>query len=313
MPAISASAPTRSCSRASRTPTWSCWSAGAARRDPVAGLHAARHPRAAADRSCMCIPAPRSSAASIVRISRSTRRRPPSRPRSKACSRPTTSPGASGTEAAHARLSRLERHGDRRSPGALRFGEIMALAARARCRPTRSSATAPAISRPGCTASSRSARFGTQLAPTSGSMGYGVPAAVGAKRLYPERTVVVLRRRRRFPDERPGIRDRRAIRPADPRRRHRQRHVRHDPHAPGARISRPRRRRPTLNNPDFAAYARAFGGFGETRRDDGGLRARLRARRRVGQARDHPLLIDPEAITPTTTLTALREAALRRK
>ena len=25
-------------------------------------------------------------------------------------------------------------------------------------------------------------RFGTQLAPTSGSMGYGVPAAVGAKR-----------------------------------------------------------------------------------------------------------------------------------
>ena len=34
--------------------------------------------------------------------------------------------------------------------------------------------------------------FGTQLAPTSGSMGYGVPAAVAAKRLYPERTVVAL-------------------------------------------------------------------------------------------------------------------------
>ncbi len=31
-----------------------------------------------------------------------------------------------------------------------------------------------------------------QLAPTSGSMGYGVPAAVGAKRLLPERTVVVV-------------------------------------------------------------------------------------------------------------------------
>ena len=31
-----------------------------------------------------------------------------------------------------------------------------------------------------------------QLAPTIGSMGYGVPAAVGMKRLYPERTVVAI-------------------------------------------------------------------------------------------------------------------------
>jgi acetolactate synthase I/II/III large subunit len=33
-------------------------------------------------------------------------------------------------------------------------------------------------------------RFGTQLAPTSGSMGYGVPAAVAAQRLHPDRMVV---------------------------------------------------------------------------------------------------------------------------
>ena len=33
-------------------------------------------------------------------------------------------------------------------------------------------------------------RYGTQLAPISGSMGYGVPAAIGMKRLAPERTVV---------------------------------------------------------------------------------------------------------------------------
>ncbi len=51
-----------------------------------------------------------------------------------------------------------------------------------------------------------------------------------------------LRRRRRFPDERAGIRHRRPIRSAGRRRRDRQRHVRHDPHAPGARISRPRQR-----------------------------------------------------------------------
>ena len=33
---------------------------------------------------------------------------------------------------------------------------------------------------------------GTQLAPTSGSMGYGLPAAVAAKLRHPERTVVCL-------------------------------------------------------------------------------------------------------------------------
>src|ERR1035437_35359 len=33
--------------------------------------------------------------------------------------------------------------------------------------------------------------YGTRLAPTSGSMGYGLPAGVGAKRLWPERSVVV--------------------------------------------------------------------------------------------------------------------------
>ena len=36
-------------------------------------------------------------------------------------------------------------------------------------------------------------RYGTELAPISGSMGYGVPAAIGMKRLAPERTVVALR------------------------------------------------------------------------------------------------------------------------
>src|SRR6056297_615841 len=34
--------------------------------------------------------------------------------------------------------------------------------------------------------------YGTQLAPTSGSMGYGLPAAVGAKRAFPERMVISL-------------------------------------------------------------------------------------------------------------------------
>ncbi|NDR55515.1 thiamine pyrophosphate-binding protein [Pseudoruegeria sp. M32A2M] len=35
-------------------------------------------------------------------------------------------------------------------------------------------------------------RFGTQLAPTSGSMGYGLPAAIAAKLEHPERTVICM-------------------------------------------------------------------------------------------------------------------------
>ena len=48
----------------------------------------------------------------------------------------------------------------------------------------------------------------------------------------------VRRRRRRFPDERPGTGDRRAIWRRPARHPRRQRRLRHHPHAPGARISR---------------------------------------------------------------------------
>ena len=48
----------------------------------------------------------------------------------------------------------------------------------------------------------------TQLAPTSGAMGYGVPAAIAASLLAPDRTVDQHRRRRRLPHDRPGARDR---------------------------------------------------------------------------------------------------------
>ena len=85
-------------------------------------------------------------------------------------------------------------------------------------------------------ASAASARMSRRA---SGSMGYGVPAAVAMKRPYPERRSCFARRRWRFPDERPGIRDRRAIRSAVRRHCLRQRHLRHHPHASGARISRP--------------------------------------------------------------------------
>ena len=65
-----------------------------------------------------------------------------------------------------------------------------------------------------------------------------------------------------------------------------------------------------LKNPDFAAYARAFGGHGErVERTDEFAPALERALASGKPAILH-CLVDPEAITPTTTLSAIREKAL---
>ena len=47
-----------------------------------------------------------------------------------------------------------------------------------------------ATTRSGCIAIFRYRRPRTELAPMSGAMGYGVPAAIAAKLRYPERQVV---------------------------------------------------------------------------------------------------------------------------
>ena len=119
---------------------------------------------------------------------------------------------------------------------------VMALLRGAAARRRDRSRTAPATSRSGRTASTSSARYGTQLAPTSGAMGYGVPAAVAAKLVHPERTVVCFAGDGDFLMTRPGARDRGPVRRPGRRARRRQRHVRDDPHAPGASLPRPRQR-----------------------------------------------------------------------
>ena len=106
-------------------------------------------------------------------------------------------------------------------------------------------------------------RYGTQLAPTSGSMGYGVPAAIGAKRLYPERAVVA------FAGDGDFLMTGQEFATA----------VQYDLPVVivvvdngmyGTIRMHQEREYPTrvhgteLKNPDFAAYARAFGGHGET-------------------------------------------------
>jgi acetolactate synthase I/II/III large subunit len=68
-----------------------------------------------------------------------------------------------------------------------------------------------------------------------------------------------------------------------------------------------------LRNPDFAAYARAFGGFGAsvTRTED--FPAAFAAAQASGKPAIVRLAIDGEAITPTTTLAKIRAKSLAEK
>ena len=151
--------------------------------------------------------------------------------------------------------------------------------------------------------------FGTQLAPTSGSMGYGVPAAVGAKRIFPDRTVVAfagdgcfLMNGQEFATavqyELPVI-----VIVVDNGmfgtiRMHQEREY------PG-RVSAT-----ALRNPDFAAYARAFGGHGERVEKTEEFAPAFARAKASGLPSILHCLIDPEAISPAYTLTQVREAAI---
>ena len=175
------------------------------------------------------------------------------------------------------------------------------------CR-TRSSRTAPATTPSGSTASGASTRYPTQLAPTSGAMGYGVPAAVAAKAVAPERTVIC------FAGDGDFLMSGQELATAvqydlpivvlvvdngmyGTIRMHQERQF------PGRVVGT------DLVNPDFAAYAESFGAHGEnvTRTDEfpDALERALAAGRPAVLA----LQIDPEAITPRTTLSAVRAGA----
>jgi acetolactate synthase-1/2/3 large subunit len=65
-----------------------------------------------------------------------------------------------------------------------------------------------------------------------------------------------------------------------------------------------------LKNPDFAAYARAFGGFGASVEKTAEFAGAFNAALASGKPAILHIKIDPEAISPATTLTKLREQAL---
>ena len=62
-----------------------------------------------------------------------------------------------------------------------------------------------------------------------------------------------------------------------------------------------------LRNPDFADYARAFGGFGISVERTEDFPAAFKAAQASRKPAIVRLAIDPDAITPVTTLTKIRE------
>lgn len=154
--------------------------------------------------------------------------------------------------------------------------------------------------------------FPTQIAPTSGAMGYGVPAAIAAKILHPDRMVIACAGDGCFMMT--GQELATAVQYQVPViilvfnnsmygtiRMHQERDF------PG-RVSATE-----LHNPNFAALAKAYGAFG----------ARVDTTADFAQAFQEavafsgPALIeitvDPEAITSTSTLSGIRAAAMKAK
>jgi acetolactate synthase-1/2/3 large subunit len=149
--------------------------------------------------------------------------------------------------------------------------------------------------------------YGTQLAPTSGSMGYGVPAAVAAKIRFPQRAVVCFAGDGCF--QMTGQEFATAVQCKanivvivvdngmyGTIRMHQERRFPARVHATD------------LVNPDFAALARAYGGFGIKVVSTEEFPHAWEAAHQAGVPALIHMVLDPQAITPDTTLAALRDA-----
>ncbi len=151
-------------------------------------------------------------------------------------------------------------------------------------------------------------RYRTQLGPTSGAMGYGVPAAVAAKLLHPERIVVC------FSGDGDFLMNGQELATAvqygagvvvlvinngmyGTIRMHQERAFPGRPHGTD------------LVNPDFAAFARSFGAHGEAVERTADFAAAFERALAAGGPALLELRVDPEAITPKATLSEIRAAA----
>jgi len=150
----------------------------------------------------------------------------------------------------------------------------------------------------------------TQVAPTNGSMGYGVPAGIAAKVARPERLVVSVNGDGDFLMN--GQELATAVQYGLPIvfvvvnngmygtiRMHQEREY-------PARVYAT-----ALTNPDFVALARAYGAHGELVEDTAAFAPAFERAVKVGKPALIEVRIDPQAITTSTTLDAIRARALK--
>ena len=213
----------------------------------------------------------------------------------------------SWTAAAHADYLENSKHGP--IPGALQMGEVMAY--------LRAKLPADAIITNGAgnyaTWSHRFyqyRRYRTQLGPTNGSMGYGVPAGVAAKLAAPDRIVVSFNGDGCFMMN--GQELATAVQYGanvvflvinngmyGTIRMHQEKTY------PG-RVSGTE-----LHNPDFAALARAYGAHGETVKTTAEFAPAFERALAAGKPALIEMQIDPDAITPKMSLSEMRAQALK--
>jgi acetolactate synthase-1/2/3 large subunit len=150
--------------------------------------------------------------------------------------------------------------------------------------------------------------FGTQLAPYSGAMGYGVPSAIAAKLLHPRRTVVSWNGDGEFLMNGQELATAMQYGAAvvfvvidngmyGTIRMHQERHY-------PARVSGT-----SLRNPDFAALARAYGAHGETVTRTADFMPAFGRATGCGTAAVLHVKLDPQALTMNASLDAIRASA----
>ena len=154
--------------------------------------------------------------------------------------------------------------------------------------------------------------FRTQLAPTNGAMGYGAPAAIAAKLMYPQRTVVC------FAGDGDFLMNGQELATAvqygaavifvvvnnsmyGTIRMHQEREY-------PARVFGT-----DLRNPDFVQLTRAYGGFGCLVEETAGFAPAFEQALAAGVPAVLEVRIDPEAISTRASLTTIRERALQTK
>ena len=154
--------------------------------------------------------------------------------------------------------------------------------------------------------------YPSQVGPTNGAMGYGVPAALTAALVFPERTTICFVGDGGFlmASNELATALQYDLKPIylvinngmfGTIRMHQERDY------PGREVAT------ALRNPDFAAYAKSFGAYGEIIERSENFAPALDRALAAGKVAVLELRINPEVINTKTTLSAIRDAALAKQ